>query len=216
MVRITMNLKHNFWYFESALTPKFCDDVIKYGLSEKENMARTGGYDKNKKLSKKQINNMQKKRKSDVVWLSEEWIYKEIQPYVHIANKNAGWNFEWNRSEACQFTKYKLNQYYDWHCDSWHSPYNKPGKPDHGMVRKLSVTCQLTDGLEYKGGDLEFDFRNYDPPLRNEKYHVIKTPKTLSKGSVVVFPSFLWHRVKPVTEGTRYSLVVWNIGYPFK
>ena len=118
MVRITMNLEHNFWYFESALTPKFCDDVIKYGLSEKENMARTGGYDKNKKLSKKQINNMQKKRKSDVVWLSEEWIYKEIQPYVHIANKNAGWNFQWSRSEACQFTKYKLNQYYDWHCDS--------------------------------------------------------------------------------------------------
>ena len=84
------------------------------------------------------------------------------------------------------------------------------------MVRKLSVTCQLTDGLEYKGGDLEFDFRNYDPPLRNEKYHVIKTPKTLSKGSVVVFPSFLWHRVKPVTEGIRYSLVMWNLGYPFK
>jgi len=38
----------------------------------------------------------------------------------------------------------------------------------------------------------------------------------LSKGSIIVFPSFLWHRVKPVTKGTRYSLVVWNLGYPFK
>ena len=38
-------------------------------------------------------------------------------------NKNAGWNFDWERSESCQFTKYKLNQYYDWHCDSWDKPY---------------------------------------------------------------------------------------------
>ena len=58
------------------------------------------------------------------------------------------------------FTKYKLNQYYDWHCDSWDKPYDK-GKdhPDNGKIRKLSMTCQLTDGSEYKGGELEFDFR---------------------------------------------------------
>jgi len=31
-----------------------------------------------------------------------------------------------------------------------------------------------------------------------------------------VFPSFVWHRVKPVTAGTRYSLVVWHLGKPFK
>ena len=37
----------------------------------------------------------------------------------------AGWNFDWERSESCQFTKYKLNQYYDWHCDSWDKPYQK-------------------------------------------------------------------------------------------
>ena len=31
-------------------------------------------------------------------------------------------------SESCQFTKYKLNQYYDWHCDSWDKPYEKDPK----------------------------------------------------------------------------------------
>ena len=35
------------------------------------------------------------------------------------------------------------------------------------------------------------------------------------KGSIVVFPSFVYHRVKPVTKGVRYSLVVWNLGNPF-
>ena len=135
---------------------------------------------------------------------------------MHEANKNAGWNFDWERSESCQFTKYKLNQYYDWHCDSWDKPYDRPGAPDHGCIRKLSMTCQLTDGSEYKGGELEFDFRNYDPHMRDESKHRIQCKEILPKGSIIVFPSFVWHRVKPVTSGTRYSLVVWHLGRPFK
>tara|TARA_R110000782_G_scaffold35560_2_gene84990 strand:+ start:266 stop:655 length:390 start_codon:yes stop_codon:yes gene_type:complete len=128
----------------------------------------------------------------------------------------AGWNFQWDRSEACQFTKYKQNQYYDWHCDSWNKTYDKPNTPDHNKIRKLSVTCQLTDGSEYKGGELEFDFRNYEPHIREEIKHLKQAKEILPKGSIIVFPSFLWHRVKPVIKGTRYSLVLWNLGYPFK
>ena len=122
---------------------------------------------------------------------------------------------EWDRSEYCQFTKYKLNQYYDWHCDSNDKPYETEG-PDNGKIRKLSMTCQLTDGSEYTGGELEFDFRNYDPHMREEDKHLRRAKEILPKGSIIVFPSFVWHRVKPVTKGTRYSLVMWNLGYPFK
>ena len=210
-----MNLSNYYWYFKSALTPKFCDDVIKHGLNHKGSLARTGDYI-NKDLSKAQIKVMKKKRNSEVTWLNDNWIYKEIHPYIHKANKLAGWNYQWEKSESCQFTKYKQNQYYDWHCDSWDKPYDKPGKIDHGKIRKLSVTCQLTDGSEYKGGELEFDFRNYDPHMRDELEHVQQAKNILTKGSIIVFPSFLWHRVKPVTEGTRYSLVLWNLGKPYK
>ena len=209
-----MNLFNYFWYFSGVLTPKFCDEVIKYALSKEEVMARTGAY-KNKKLKKQEVLDLKKKRNSDLVWLNDKWIYREIHPYVHLANKNAGWNFEWDRSESCQFTKYKHNQYYDWHTDPWDKPYDKEG-PDKGRVRKLSMTCQLTDGSEYKGGELEFDFRNYDPNMRDESKHIKTVKEILPKGSIVVFPSHLWHRVKPVTRGTRYSLVVWHLGYPFK
>ena len=212
-----MNLSNYFWYFKSALTPKFCDEVIKYALSKEESIARTGGFDK-PTLSKEDVKNIQRKRKSDLVWLEDTWIYKEIHPYVKMANKNAGWNFEWDWSESCQFTKYKLNQYYDWHNDPWDKPYDRKDKnaPDNGKVRKLSMTCQLTDGSEYTGGELEFDFRDYDPHMRDESKHIRRVPEILAKGSIVVFPSHLWHRVKPVTKGTRYSLVVWHLGYPFK
>ena len=212
-----MNISNYYWGFKSALTPRFCDEVINYANSKKEVMARTGGFG-DKKLNKEDIKNLQRKRKSDLVWLDDTWIYKEIHPYIHEANRKAGWNFEWNRSESCQFTKYKLNQYYDWHCDSWDKPYKRKNKndPENGMIRKLSVTCQLTDGSEYTGGELEFDFRNYDPHMREENKHLVKAKEILPKGSIIVFPSFLWHRVKPVTSGVRYSLVLWNLGYPFR
>jgi PKHD-type hydroxylase len=210
-----MNISNYYWYFSSVVPPRICDHIIKYGLSKSETMARTGSYS-DKKLSKDELRNLKMKRNSDVVWLDEPWIYKEIQPYIHKANKMAGWNFKWNRSESCQFTKYKLNQYYDWHCDGWDKPYNKPNTPEHGMIRKISMTLQLTDGSEYEGGELEFDFRNYEPPLRDEAKHLQKAKEILPKGSLIVFPSFVWHRVKPVTKGVRYSLVMWNLGYPFK
>ena len=163
-----MNLSNYFWYFKSALTPRFCDEVIKYALEKKDTMAITGGYgrDKNHPLTKDEVRNLKYKRNSDLVWFNDTWIYKEIHPFVHEANKRAGWNFEWDRSESCQFTKYKEGQYYDWHCDSWDKPYEKKG-PDHGKIRKLSMTCQLTDGSEYSGGELEFDFRNYDPHMKH-------------------------------------------------
>ena len=215
-----MNLSNYFWYFKSGLTPRFCDEVIKYALSKKETIAITGGYGRDRDLNKKPLNkdevlDLKRKRDSDLVWLNDTWIYKEIHPFVHEANKRAGWNFEWDRSESCQFTKYKLNQYYDWHSDSWPKPYQKEGL-ENGKIRKLSITCQLTDGSEYSCGELEFDFRDYDPPQRDESKHLRKAHEILPKGSIIVFPSHLWHRVKPVTRGVRYSLVVWHLGYPFK
>ena len=195
-----MNITNYFWYFQSAIPPRICDLIVKYGKSEKEReiMAITGGFGRDRDLKKQPLNkdeikNLQKKRDSNIVWMNDKWIYKEIQPYVRIANKSAGWN-------------------YDWHCDSWDKPYMEDG-PINGKIRKLSVTVTLTDPKEYKGGELEFDFRNQDP---DKKPNIRTCTEILPKGSLVVFPSFVWHRVKPVTKGVRHSLVIWNCGYPYK
>ena len=189
-----------------------CDDIIEYGKSQQEQIALTGDYDPNT-IDEKDIKDVSKKRKSNVVWMDDPWIYKEIHPLIHAANQNAGWNFQWDFSESCQFTKYKLNQFYDWHCDSWNKPYDKPNEPNtHGKIRKLSVTVSLSDETEYEGGDFEFDFRSSDDGSNQPQ--ICKEIKP--KGSVVVFPSFVWHRVKPVISGTRYSLVMWNLGQPWK
>jgi len=207
-----MNLEYYYWYFQSAIPPKICDDIIEYGKSQQEQIALTGDYDPNT-IGEKDIKDVSKKRKSNVVWMDDPWIYKEIHPFIRAANQNAGWNFQWDFSESCQFTKYKLNQFYDWHCDSWNKPYDKPNEPNtHGKIRKLSVTVSLSDETEYEGGDFEFDFRSSDDGSNQPQ--ICKEIKP--KGSVVVFPSFVWHRVKPVISGTRYSLVMWNLGQPWK
>ena len=214
-----MNLTNYFYYWESAIPPRICDMIVRYGKEQKKNevMAITGGLGRDRDLgkaplTKDEIKDLKKKRDSNVMWFNDRWIYKEIQPYVHMANRQAGWNFNWDYSESCQFTKYKKGQYYDWHCDSWDKPYTKEG-PIKGKIRKLSVTVTLSDPKDYKGGELEFDFRQQDP----DKPRQTRTcTEILSKGSIVVFPSFVWHRVKPVKKGVRYSLVVWNLGYPFK
>jgi hypothetical protein len=102
----------------------------------------------------------------------------------------------------------------------WHEGYNllkyRGGEEykahyDGGTAMARAVSALVYLNNDYKGGELEFQFRNQDDPTATRKCVEI-----LPRGSIVVFPSFVWHRVKPVTKGTRYSLVLWNLGYPFK
>lgn len=208
-----MNLENYYYYFESAIPPKICDEIIKYGLDQQEQLALTGKFKPDEDLDEEQLKDLARKRKSHLVWMDDSWIYKEIQPYIHQANENAGWNFDWDYSESCQFTKYKEGDFYGWHCDSWEKPYDVPENLNkHGKIRKLSATVCLSDETEYEGGDFEFDFRNRDDTSNQPQVCKEIRPK----GSVVVFPSFVWHRVQPVISGTRHSLVIWNLGRPFR
>ena len=207
-----MQLENYYYWFKKVVPSHLCDDIVRYAKSIQDQMAVTGGLG-DRKLNKKEIQDLKKKRDSDIVWLNERWIYNAIHPYIHAANKDANWNFHWDFSESCQFTKYKKGQYYDWHCDSWDRPYDQPNTQSHGKQRKLSVTLSLSDDKDYTGGELEFDMRNTDPD-KKPNTHVLKEIRP--KGSLVVFPSDVWHRVKPVKRGVRHSLVIWNVGDPFK
>ena len=212
-----MNYKHNCWHFQSAIPENICNDIIKLANEKKIEKAVTGNKLTDKKIdenSEGYINNLKKVRDSNVTWLEEPWIYNEIIPYIERANANARWNFDWDFLEQCQFTRYKKGQFYDWHRDSFDEPNNKPSVPlEHNKIRKLSVTLNLTDPKEYTGGELEFDFQNTGPGKKPETY-ICK--EILPKGSLVVFPSYIWHRVKPVTSGERNSLVIWNLGYSYR
>jgi PKHD-type hydroxylase len=193
-----MQIQNNYFIIENAVTNRFCDHVLQYGKILKENIATVAGVDEHEKEK------LEKSRKSNVVWLDEKWIYREIQPLIREVNMAAKWNFKWTHTEVCQFTKYmgSKKQYYDWHTDSGIEP-----QPS-GLIRKISASLALVDKEEYQGGD----FQICQPNPNGSK---ISTIQLVKKASMIFFPSFIWHRVTPVTEGTRYSLVCWNQGPKF-
>ena len=71
------------------------------------------------------------------------------------------------------------------------------------------MTIWLNDPDEYEGGELDIE---YQGPREDIRYDSLKLPK----GSIVIFPSDKWHRVRPVTFGVRKSLVTWFRGPPFR
>jgi hypothetical protein len=88
-----MNLRNYYWYFKSALSKKFCDELIKYGNSKKDNIGLIGNLKEKDNISKEQIKDLKKKRNSNIVWLDDFWIYKEIQPYINVANQKCRLEF---------------------------------------------------------------------------------------------------------------------------
>ena len=104
-------------------------------------------------------------------------------------------------SDALQYGIYSDGGYYDWHVDIIDDSIKFP--------RKLSMTIWLNDPDEYEGGEFDIEVEG---PRKDLRYDSIKLPK----GSIVVFPSSMWHRVRPVTCGVRKSLVTWFRGAPFR
>jgi len=202
--------KNSFCIIPNAVPIHICDKIIKYGKEHKQKMAVTGNLSNRKKpLTQKEIKQLKKHRNSNITFLNDWWIQRHIFPAIKEANIITNWNLSITGHEAMQFTKYNKGQFYDWHYDSWVDPYK------NNTVRKLSVTVCLSDENDFEGGDLEFALQdnNAKKPLK-KIYRICKEVR--KKGSLVVFPSFLWHRVTPVIKGTRYSLVIWSTGEPYK
>jgi len=82
------------------------------------------------------------------------------------------------------------------------------------MQRKLSMIVQLSKPENYVGGDLRFNLRGLDGV--NSDSVMSPPPEFKQQGSIVIFPSFLWHKVEPITSGKRYSLVMWTLGENWK
>ena len=205
-------LKHNYWYFTKAIKKEKCDEIISTCLKQKQEKGAIAPTVKNSSHTTS-VNS--KYRDCKVHWINKEWIYDILNPFIHSANKQAGWNFQWDWNEPSQFTIYNKNQFYDWHCDQI-STYDIDNnskfsnkKNFKNKTRKLSLTLQLTDPSEYEGGD--FQFRWF-----KEKTIKIETPKRAKElGTVIIFPSFICHRVAPIIKGKRQSLVNWSLGKPF-
>ena len=123
----------------------------------------------------------------------------------------SGWDFDLECIEAIELTHYFEGEFYDWHTDIFPVPIIRNKKPYN---RKISVTVFLNDPEEYEGGEFDLELRgpNSKEKVNEERFDTFKLPK----GSMIVFPSYMWNRVRPVTSGVRKSLVLWFQGSPFR
>jgi hypothetical protein len=211
-----MLLQYYYWWQKDVLPLRFIDHIFKTVKIKQYEEALTFGARKRLKDLRHQ---KKTKRDTKVIWLNDVWMYQAINPIVESANQSANWNFEWNYNEQIQFGRYDKNKFYGWHSDSLEHPwvYDRPNQPHfHNKMRKLSTIISLNDASEYEGGEVLFDFRNSDIEKSDSVSNIVVCEELKTKGTVVTFPSHVWHKVSPVTKGVRYSLVLWHLGWPFK
>ena len=189
-------LKYKYWYFTKAINPKTCQEIIKAASTKVQRPGTT-------------YLPLKHGRKSTIAWITDPKIYNLLNPFIHRANKNAGWNFQWDWNEPSQFTVYNKGDYYGWHIDT-KPPKPSPNKNFNNKIRKLSLTLQLTDPSQYEGGNFQFKWLEDDAKIKTTTVNGAR-----DLGTIIIFPSFLFHRVTPITKGTRQSLVNWSLGEVF-
>ena len=146
----------------------------------------------------------EKIRDSRIKWVPQDpdwfWLYEKLSNMAIEAN-NSLWKFDLHQiPEMIQYTEYKAPAgHYDWHADIG---------PNVLSTRKISITVQLSEPDENEGGNLElFRGGNMEGPFET-------APK--KSGCVFLFPSYLMHRVTPITKGKRKSFVLWLGGGHYK
>ena len=175
-------VQNNYYWFKTGFNDDDISKIIKISENYEFNTGTTfSGIDENY-------------RRSKVKWLSynddSKWLYDKIFKYATEANNNC-YKFRLHYlQDSLQYTFYDSSNEgkYDWHLDI--------GKGSNSL-RKLSGVILLNDTSEFEGGLLQM--------MTGSKPITIP----LEKGSVVFFPSFILHRVTPVTKGKRISLVFW-------
>lgn len=180
----------NIWeVWTSALTPQECAAIIERGQKYPPQTATVGFSDSSR--------TDQSFRSSVIRWLdpkADRDIVERIMQFAQSSNRT-NFGFDIEAPFELQFTEYHGSEggKYNWHQDVWLDS-------DRPFARKLSVVVQLSQPEDYEGGAFEF-FSVQSPG-----------PKFAPQGSILLFPSFLEHRVLPVTKGLRCSLVTWIEG----
>jgi len=185
-------LKHNFSeyiYYHGLFLPHEVDRILNFWDDEKTMKATVDG----EKIYNDDL------RQSSVMFIDDTpengWIYNKLAGLAIKSNNERFWFDILGFHQELQLTRYSEGDFFDWHLDFGAGEISS---------RKISMTIQLSDPDEYEGGDLQF--------MINQ--NVVNAPR--EKGTIIIFPSFIMHRVTPITKGTRQSIVGWVAGPPYR
>jgi predicted 2-oxoglutarate/Fe(II)-dependent dioxygenase YbiX len=134
------------------------------------------------------------KRNSKVFFIKDNKICKEI---FNIINETTV--IQLTDIEPLQYSEYGVGGEYGWHRDVHEKPY------PNGLVRKMSFSTILNN--DFEGGEFDIETKN---PADKKRYDTFDN----KKHNTIIFPSHMWHRVRPVKFGVRKSIVGWVLGPP--
>jgi PKHD-type hydroxylase len=178
----------NWAFMDGVFTPDECRRIIALGAARLPKPAKVAPHG----VSDTAV------RDSRIVFLHPaddmEWAFRRMTDAVMLLNERYFGFDLFGMTEGFQFTRYDApTGFYGMHID----------KATGGPVRKLSLTIQLSAPADYDGGELALQIGAAPVAMPRQQ------------GQLIVFPSYVLHEVRPVTRGTRYSLVSWVTGAPF-
>ena len=172
----------SYFSVDNILTPAECQAIIDYCTDKCKTSNLTYKHVQDKEI-----------RNSVNTFLSQEdltklpMIKKVIDCVVKVSAEC--FKFPIGTVEVMQYAEYSEGMYYEEHCDCGATLDND---------RDISVSVFLSPRDDYQGGNLCFRERGNYYKEFNEK-----------QGTVVIFSSMLYHKVKKVESGKRSSLVLW-------
>ena len=191
-----------FYVFPRVVNPYVCDDIVK---NCKQNILKKAsvGTDNNGRddpdIRKTSIHFIKDKdnKVNELAW-----------HFLREANK-IQFHYDLKYFQAIQFAEYKNGGFYDWHQDD-------SGVNESDEIRKLSLSLILSNPDTFEGGELQF-YQGGRPMQDMGKITAEQVKNDIkAQGTVIVFDSRDFHRVTPVVDGTRYSIVCWTVGKNFK
>lgn len=173
-------------------TPQECQRIIDLTKQVYPSSASVGGSSDNSRIAREI-------RSANIFVLENDednrWIYEKVATIISIANTV---HFDYDIvgiTHGLQLIEYKADMpvqgHYNWHVDAGN------GEPVH---RKISFTAQLSDPSDYENCELI---------INNHGTEIVGTKE---RGSIHLFPSYMPHKVSPITKGVRYALVIWIHG----
>ena len=193
-----------FYVFPRAVAPDVCEQIVqdcKYNILDKASVFNP---------DKKSARDNPEIRKTSINFITDKdnKVNELTWHFLREANKIL-FNYDLEYFQPMQFAEYKDGGFYGWHQDA-------SGIDKSNEVRKLSLTLGLSNPDTFDGGELQF--YNGDRPMEDmgEITGEQVTNDIKAQGTVVVFDSRDWHRVTPVTQGVRHSIVCWTVGANFK
>jgi PKHD-type hydroxylase len=193
------SILYSYCYWNNAFSDKEIDEMCNF-FSQHEFERAKVVKDENKSTN-------ENIRKSNVIFFNRNEvtfpIFDKLNMVIEQLNENF-YNFILNGYESFQYTEYDSSEKgeYNFHMDTFF------GEGEASFeTRKLSlVMCLNRPGIDFEGGQF------YINQGSEKEAHEVE----MEKGRIILFPSFLIHRVAPVTKGKRKSLVIWVLGPKFR